>query len=281
MRHLELLFADETLARNVVASVLLLLVVLIVRAGAMRFVRRHEASTDAVRLRWAAGIRNLTLLAVGLGLATIWAQEIQGFALSVAAVAVALVIATKELILCISGSVLRATSGAFAIGDRVEVKGVRGDVIDRTLFTTTVLEIGPSHQRTGRAVVLPNSLFLTDAVVNESFTDNYVLHVVAVPLAADANLEAQEVALLAAAREVCAGFLGPARRNLGARARAHGLTPFSVDPRVTIQLPEPGKITLLLRVPTPSRERGRTEQLILRRYLGLASPDGLAGWTMS
>ena len=41
---------------------------------------------------------------------------------------------------------------------RVEVAGIRGDVIDTALFTTTLLEVGPGkvgHQRTGHAITGP------------------------------------------------------------------------------------------------------------------------------
>ena len=41
----------------------------------------------------------------------------------------------------------------------------------------------------------------------------------------------------------------------------------SPDPRITIQLPEAGRIHLVLRFPAPDRGRSRVEQAILRRYL--------------
>ena len=50
---------------------------------------------------------------------------------------------------------------------RREVAGVRGDVLDIGPLTTAVLEVGPGqsiHQRTGRKITLPNSVFLTHAV---------------------------------------------------------------------------------------------------------------------
>jgi hypothetical protein len=47
----------------------------------------------------------------------------------------------------------------------------------------------------------------------------------------------------------------------------HGLDSPTVAPRVTLQIPEPGKINLLLRIPTPARRIGRLEQAILRRFL--------------
>jgi hypothetical protein len=41
----------------------------------------------------------------------------------------------------------------------------------------------------------------------------------------------------------------------------------SPEPRITIQLPEAGRIHLVLRFPAPDRGRSRVEQAILRRYL--------------
>ena len=53
-----------------------------------------------------------------------------------------------------------------------------------TALTTTILEIGPeklTHQHTGRAIVVPNSVFLDKHVVNESYTADFVLHVFRLP----------------------------------------------------------------------------------------------------
>ena len=41
----------------------------------------------------------------------------------------------------------------------------------------------------------------------------------------------------------------------------------SVTPRVSIQIPEPGRVNLLLRIPTPAHRTSRLEQMILRRFL--------------
>jgi hypothetical protein len=46
----------------------------------------------------------------------------------------------------------------------------------------------------------------------------------------------------------------------------------SVQPRVTIQLPAPGRVTLLLRIPTPAHRASRLEQAILRRFLAAFQP---------
>src|SRR5690606_21856396 len=119
--------------------------------------------------------------------------------LSVVALAVALVVATKELILCITGSILKTGAQSFKIGDRIQIKDFRGDVIDQNLFATTIMEIGPgklTHQRTGRVTVLPNSLFVSEPVINESYTHDYVLHVFTVPFKRQDDWQSAQKSLL-------------------------------------------------------------------------------------
>ncbi|MCC6873770.1 MAG: mechanosensitive ion channel family protein [Sandaracinaceae bacterium] len=251
---------------NLIATGALVVILLVARSIALRAIGR-AARDDATRVRWASTARNITLLVFLLGSVGIWATELRTFAISVVAIAAALVLATKELILCVSGTVLRTTAGSFSVGDRVELAGVRGDVIDTSLFTTTILEIGAGHQRTGRSITVPNSVLMSQAVVNETFMDEYVLHVITIPMASGAGWKRSEQALLAAARAATAEHLEPARRFMNALAAKHGLPQFSVEPRVLVALPSPTEMQLVLRLPAPSRDRGRLEQWVLRDYL--------------
>lgn len=259
--------ADRALLENTLTSILLVFIVLVMRAFAMRAVRRADWSTEQTGLRWAAQVRWAALLLLLLGLVVIWATELRTLAFSVVAIAAAIVIATKELIMCISGSFVRATSRSFSLGDRIELDGVRGDVVGIGPMTTTVLEVGPGHRRTGRSVVLPNSLLLTKSVVNETFTDDFVLHVITLPLAADADWHNAEQRLLEAAHRACAPFLEEAREHMQASAEKHNVPVLHVNPTVSIQVPEGGKVTLVLRLPARGDQRSRLEQQVLREFL--------------
>jgi len=265
------LLEDRALLRNLIATAILFVAVLLIRAVALRTVRRSAWASAQLTLRWTVQVRWASLLLLLLGLVIVWAEELRTLALSIVAIAAAIVIATKELILCLSGSFLRATSNSFSIGDRVEIDGVRGDVVDLRPLTTTILEIGAGHRRTGRAVVIPNAVLMTQPVVNETFTDAYVVHMISVPVE-PGDWEAAESALQAAASAVCAPFLEEAETHMAKVARKHGLPVFTVEPKVSVQIPEAGKVNLLVRVPTPARDKGQTEQEILRRFLEATRP---------
>ena len=257
------------LIRNAVVTVVVLLLMLIARKILLRTLFSHEMPPE-VRRRIEVNSRNAILVAVLLVAIFIWAEEIRTLAISAFAVAAAIVLATKELIMCISGSLLRGSAGSFSVGDRIEVGAHRGDVIDVTLLTTRLVEIGPgqtTHQHTGRTIALPNSLFLTQPVINESYTDEFVLHVFTIPIAATDSWETAEAQLLDAANEECGEFLDDAKRHFDQMVGRHALEAVQVDPRVSIRKSEPGRIDLVVRVPAPARRKGRVEQAILRRFL--------------
>jgi small-conductance mechanosensitive channel len=259
----------ELYQRELVFSVVLVVVVLLLRSMFTRAVLRYEGLSADVRRRWVVVLRNVSVFLLLFGLLSIWAEELQTLAVSLIAFAVALVIATKELILCASGAIVRAAGDAYGIGERVEIGGMRGEVVDQSMLTTTLLEMGPGEasQFTGRKIVVPNSLLLSSPVVNDAYYPGVDLHVITVPLDEREDWEQAEHLLLDAAKIECGAFLDEARAHLRRAESLRGVEAPSVEPRVTIQLPEPGRVTLLLRVAAPARRKGRIEQAILRRYL--------------
>ena len=265
-------FIDSLLFGKLISSFLLLVGLLIGLRIASASIRRIKWSNYETQRRWLVMIRNVVVISGIFLLIVVWADQLRTLALSMVAFAAAIILSTKELLMCFTGGMLRSSASMFRLGDRIEVKKLRGDVIDLTMLTTTILEIGPeqlSHQHTGRAVVLPNSIFLSEAVINESFTEDYVLHTTVLPLSRKEDWQSAERHLLQAANEVCGEFLEAARKHLTRMGRRQGIDVPSVEPRVTLMFPEPEEINLLVRFPVPARKKGRTEQAMLRRFLSL------------
>lgn len=255
----------DSMLRLVISTVLLVLAIVILRTLTARFIRKNVVSSE-LRGRLLVNFRNGFLLLGVLGLALIWGDQIRALALSIVAIAVAFVVATKELILCVSGAILKGGAGSFNLGDRIQVKDFRGDVIDQSLLATTILEVGPgktSHQRTGRVIVIPNALFVAEPVINESFTDHWDFHVFTVPFKREDDWHAAQAALLDAANRHCAPYLESVRKYMNKVGVSRGLEVPSVDPRVTIQAPVASEIHLTVRLPAKSGQRSYIEQAIL------------------
>lgn len=200
----------------------------------------------------------------------IWSHEINALALSFVAIAAAIVIATKELITCFTGGIYKATTNLCSIGDRIHVGELRGDVIDRTLLATKIMEVGPgrtTNHYTGRVVTIPNSIFITTPAVNESFLRDFVMHTIVIPMNYKANWRRAEEILLEVSNRLCGKHIEAARRYVDrVQSKANLETP-KVEPRVRLNFVDYKEMQLILRVTLPTKELVNLEQQIKREFL--------------
>ncbi len=186
---------------DLAASLALVLILLLIRLLAGLAIRRRTDAAPHLQRRWSANVRNLLLILALIGLMLIWAPQLRTFALSLTAVAVAIAIATKELILCFSGSFMRASTRSFAVGDWIEIAGTRGEVVDHNIFVTIVHEFEPgTYNYTGRTAVLPNSIFLGLPMRNDSPMRDYAYHGFSLTLEPVVDVFAQRAAIEAIVR---------------------------------------------------------------------------------
>ena len=274
MSQPEWLPIDSSVALDGVKSLVLLFFLVVSRALIVRWISNNPTLSMESKRRWVVTTRNSVVFVFLLGLVFIWAHELQTFAVSIVALAAALVVATKELILCWSGAALRVGGKVYTVGDRIQIAGHRGVVLDHDIFATKLLEIGPgqsAHLYTGRITVFPNSLLFTNALIKENPDQEYGLYTLTIPLQRDDDWQKGERALFESAKAECAPFMEEAMRQMKLLEQANLLEAPSPEPRITIQLPESGTVHLVLRFPAPDRGRSRIEQAILRRYLQLMS----------
>lgn len=256
---------------ELIATVVIVAAAVVANIAISAALRSRSWLSRETKLRGSVFWRNFSLLLALLALLFVWRAELRAAALSLAALSVALVLAGKELLTSILGYVHRTTTGTFRFGDVIEINGVRGEVIDQTLLSTTMLEMSEEHQFTGRLVQFPNSFFVLYPVRNFSSLGDYQLGILAVPLAAGADIERAKATLEQVARDVCSEFVAPTGRALRELEGEQFVVMPSAEPRVTVRLPDAGKIVLALRFPCPSDQRTRTEQEILVRYLNTSA----------
>jgi small-conductance mechanosensitive channel len=110
--------------------------------------------------------------------------------------AAGLAFAMQEVIGAVAGWFNILSGRIFRVGDRIQMGGVRGDVIDITPLRTKVMEIGSGtddtswvqgRQFTGRVVAISNKATFTEPVYNYSAAFDYLWEELTVPVAFDAD----------------------------------------------------------------------------------------------
>ena len=122
-------------------------------------------------------VNNIFTILIIILIFNVWSEEIQKFALSIAAFIVAFVLATREFIQCFFGFIYLLSSRPFRIGDWVQVGNHYGEVHSIDWAKLTLLEVNKDdYQYTGKTLYLPNGQLITSAIKNLNFLKRYAMH---------------------------------------------------------------------------------------------------------
>ena len=186
-------------ASSLFTTLVLIGAVMFARRLLVRRIWRDSEILDKDQRRWIIRIKNGSVIVLIVGLILIWAPQLHTFALSITAFAVALVVATKEMILCLTGAIMRVTSQPFKAGDWVTIDGVTGEVVDLDAFAFRLQEVdmkGKSYHFTGRTITVPNSKIFSSNVENANFFKSFIFDDVKISVQfADLDPEAAIAAL--------------------------------------------------------------------------------------
>ena len=201
-------------ARKLLLSLALIALVLVLfyllRALANVVLRRRSVRG----LFWARqAINILTTVLLIFGVASIWFDDPARLTTALGLVTAGLAFALQQVITSVAGYFVLLRGNNFSVGDRIQMGGVRGDVIALGFIQTTILEMGQppsvqssdpamwvkSRQFTGRIVTVANSTIFNTPVFNYTRDFPYIWEEVTLPITyTDDRAEAERVLLTAA-----------------------------------------------------------------------------------
>lgn len=114
-------------------------------------------------------VRYIMVVAATLVVAGFLFDDLKMVAAAGGLVSAALVISLQDVCASVFAWFVIMLGGKFGIGDRLEVEGSQGDVIDIDLLRTTLLEVNGwlgTDQPTGRVITLPNNFIFKTKVFN-------------------------------------------------------------------------------------------------------------------
>ena len=121
----------------------------------------------------------------------IWNEYIQSLMTLISVTSAAMTIALRELILNFFCGIYIKMKKPFQVEDRIEVKGIRGDVMNISSLNFEVLEISNKEengQSTGVIVTFPNSIVFAEPVRNLNKGFKYIWDELTVRLTLDCDL---------------------------------------------------------------------------------------------
>ncbi|MBY7768269.1 mechanosensitive ion channel family protein [Vibrio fluvialis] len=261
---------DYLLTHKLIFTLIILLFAVFMRRVALSQIRGDAAFLTEYQRKWMSSTKNGTFAATLFVLFVLWQPEISQFALSVTAIAVAIVVASKEIILCFTGSIQRASSRSFRIGDWIEVGKLSGEVIEHNMMATVIQEIDLQHGQyhyTGKTATLPNSMFFTFPVKNLNFMKRYVFHNFTVVVPEFVNLYPLVPVMHERIEEHFSHFIDVARRYNSMIEKHAGVDLPNAEPHIDITSAPAGEQIVHFMIFCPTERATHLEQLIRRDFM--------------
>lgn len=263
---------------RVVATVLLIIgmgvMVAIARRVAMRLL---DSPVRAYKISKALSRIGAILLVSSL--AIIWTPGQRELITLLTVIGAGLLISMREGVFSIACWFFIAFRNPYQVGDRIEVNGLKGDVVDIRLLHTMLMEVdgwAQGENSTGRLVSFPNFFNLLHPVYNHSAGFSFVWNEWKVVLTADSDWMRIRDFLQEMADTVADPIAVQAKQELNKMTREYLVHYSTLTPFVFMSI-EPKGIGLTLRYLCDVRKRRGTEHALTSELLSFLQAHPEAG----
>lgn len=267
MAEVQKWLSNPTVVQVIEAAIGLLLVYAAVRIARRLLGPRFD--DPAARYHFRKLVTLGGYLVALLLLLMVFRTRLSGATVFLGVAAAGITVALREVILSIAGWLAISVGHLYSAGDRIEIAGVKGDVIDISILRTTVMEIGQwvnSDLYTGRIVRIANSFVYQQPVFNFSGDFPYLWDEFTVPVRYGSDrLLAREI-IQRAADEVVADYTRGAHEHWQRMLRKYRVEEARIQPMVTL-VANSNWIEYTVRYVVDYRKRRITKDLIFSRIL--------------
>jgi hypothetical protein len=236
----------------------------------VKWCRRRAKSKGDDKRDLINNVKNFINVALIVLLLAIWAPEIQNFALSIAAFAVAIVIATRELIQCVIGFFYLMSTRPFRIGDWIEVENHIGEVTETDWIKTTLLEVDlKAYQYTGKTLFIPNNKFFAIPIKNYNFLKRYASHQFSITRNQSVNPYIFMPQLLAKAQEYCSDFVDVGTRYNHMIERRLDVKIAGPAPDISVSTTNVGDTVVSFTLFCPTNRAAELEQALTTDFMNM------------
>lgn len=229
---------EHQLATSIFKYVVWIVLVMALIAWVRRLLKRNLPD-NAVKYKSQKGIEVIGYILIVLITITYFTGSIKDFGLAIGLLTAGITITLQELILSITGSFFIFFVKVFKPGDRIEINGIKGDVIDVGSIYTTMMEIGEwvsSDNYTGRIVKVSNAFVFKTPIYNYSQDFPFVWDEFNLPIRYGSDIELAKSIVITVAQKYLASYVKESLADWKVVVDKYYIEDAQVDPSLAITL---------------------------------------------
>ncbi|MDR9416290.1 MAG: mechanosensitive ion channel [Gracilimonas sp.] len=264
----DLISNSPSLTVQIAETVGIIFLLWLLRFFAVRILHRNVESKKAA-YKWKKNITYIIFSIGALILAQVWFSALGQLGTFLGLLSAGIAIALKDPVTDLAGWLFLIWRKPFDVGDRIQVGGSKGDVIDIRVFKFTLLEIGnwvDADQSTGRVIHIPNHKIFTDDIANYTSDFEWVWNEMSVLVTFESDWKKSKTLLQKIADDVCKEFVEQAREEVKKAERSYLIQYQYLTPIVYTDVKNSG-INLTIRYLSNPRSRRSVSQKLWETIL--------------
>lgn len=238
----------------------------IIKRAIQHLVSRYISETHR-QYRTSKLIGRLTTVLSVVAVIMIWSPQRADVFTLLTLIGAGLAISMREALLSMLGWLHLIVRTPYKNGDRIEVRGIQGDVVDVRLLHTTLMEIGgwvDADQSTGRLVHIPNHWVFLDGVYNYTLGFNYIWNELPFTVTFRSDWQRAQEQILDIANETVKSVEEQASRQIQQTAQEYLVHYSILTPYVYVNVVENGIRLTLRYLCEPRKRRGTAHALTVQ-----------------
>lgn len=252
----------------------MVIILVALRLLAMRLLKRK---TNEVKMIYFAqkSISYFIFITGFLIIGRIWFNGFKDIGTFLGLLSAGLAIALKDIVVNLVGWIFIIIRRPFSIGDRIQIGGHKGDVVDIRIFQFTIMEVGnwvEAEQSTGRVMHIPNGFVFLHPQANYSRGFQYIWNEIGVLITFESNYEKALQLFLDTAKNEGQNVIEKAQKQIF-EASEHLMISYSkLDPVVFLTVKDSG-VLITLRYLCDPRQRRVSEDRVWKQLLKIISQE--------
>lgn len=122
----------------------------------------------------------------------VWEDYLKNIMTLISFISAGIAIALRDIIINFFAGIYIKVNKPFILEDRIEVNGLKGDVVNLKASSFEILEVGErvnSEQSTGRIIHIPNSVVFSYPIKNYVKAFKYIWHEITVKITLDSDIQ--------------------------------------------------------------------------------------------
>lgn len=248
---------------KILLSVLIVLLLVVIRFTLVKILWKNTENVKT-RYYWKKLLTYITVILALVFMFQVWFEGFGNIGTFIGLLSAGLAIALKDLVTNVAGWFFLMIRRPIAVGDRIQIGSVKGDVIDIRLFQFTVMEIGnwvDAEQSTGRIIHIPNGKIFTENQANYTKGFQYIWDEIPVLITFESDWEKAKEILKKTGNEHSQHLSKAAEKRIKEASRKFLIFYSKLTPTVYTSVKDSGVLLTMRYLCEPRNRRGTQEKI--------------------